>query len=306
MKKNIFLASALVLAILSAFFYPQCAGKVDPGKPPVVADSVHQDWHCTPIAPMQTTERAVGMRGKFHQVGATLKIGFIGGTTAQRDAVKAAYARWAQSANLKFEYPASGNTNIRVSFSPGSAWSYVGIDCNSIPQQYATLNFGFGGTATIDHEAGHSLALLHEQQLAGGVCWNEANVIADLSGPPNNWNLATIRFNVLDYHNPANVITTGYDKTSIMHYSTPARWTCNNVAIPGGTAISTADRAFVSLQYPGVIPPPPPPPPPSGVTLTPAQRNEIVRLLNKSKATTDAAKVASDSANVLVKKIIGF
>jgi len=298
MKKNIFLASAFALFALSVFIYPQCTGK-----PTVVPPVTVEDWHCTPIAPIETTERAVGMRGKFHQIGATLKIGFIGGTTVQRDAVKAAYARWAQSANLKFEYPASGNTNIRVSFSPGSAWSYVGIDCNSIPQQYATLNFGFGGTATIDHEAGHSLALLHEQQLAGGVCWNEANVIADLSGPPNNWNLATIRFNVLDYHNPANVITTGYDKTSIMHYSIPARWTCNNVAIPGGTAISAADRAFVALQYPGVIPPPPPP---SGATLTPAQRNEIVRLLNKSKGATDAAKVASDSANVLVKKIIGF
>lgn len=245
-------------------------------------------WYCTPIAPMRT-DRAVGQKGKFWPTGSTIKIGFYNnqGTTTQRDAVKAAYAKWGGSANLKFEYPTSGNTNIRVSFNPGSAWSYVGTDCNFVGQQYSTLNYGSGGSAVIEHEAGHSLGFLHEQQIKDGVCWNEANVIADLSQPPNSWSLAQIRFNVLDYHNPANVITNGYDKTSIMHYAIKASWTCNGVAIPGGTTISAADKAFAALMYPGVVPPPPPP---TNLTITRAQ--------------ADSIKVATKNLNDLVNRIL--
>lgn len=261
--------------------------------PPVVVDTLPQaEWYCTPIAPIRETKRAVSMRGKAWPVGATIRVGFLNeqGTEAQKQMVRDAYARWTatDAANLKVSFVPSAQANIRVSFSPGSAWSYIGVDCNSVGVQYPTLNFGFGGSSTIEHEAGHSLGLLHEMQIPGGVCWNEANVIADLSKPPNSWDLATIRFNVLDYHNPANIITSGYDKNSIMHYSVKASWTCNNVAIAGGSNISAADKAFVNLV---LYPYPVPPPPPSG--------NITIR---KSKA--DSIKNATDNLNKMVGRIL--
>lgn len=269
--------------------------------PPVVVDTAQLlVWYCTPIAPT-LADRAVSMRGKAHPNGTTLRVGFIGGTAAQRQQVKDSYARWTanDAANLKFEFPESGNTNIRVSFNPGSAWSYIGLDCNSIAQTQPTLNFGFGGAATIDHEAGHSLGLLHEMQLAGGVCWNEENVIADMKAQ--GWTDAMIRFNILDYHNPANIITSGYDKYSIMHYSIPARWTCNNVAIAGGSNISAADKLFVNKTlYPYPLPPAP-----TTVTITAAQRNNLKRIVGKTKAATDVARVAADSLKIITEQIFG-
>ena len=264
-------------------------------QPPVVVTK-DTAWFCTPIAPMlQKEDRAVGQLGKFWQPGQTIKIGFMGGNDTQKSAVKAAYAEWAESANLKFEYPAAAPYNIRVAFASGSAWSYIGVDANSVSSTYPTLNYGFGGSSVIEHEAGHSLGLLHEQQLAGGVCWNEANVIADLSGPPNNWSIATIRFNVLDYHNPANIITSGYDQASIMHYAIPARWTCNNTAIAGGTKITDLDRAFIAARYPGVTTPPTT----GTVTISQAKRDEIVGLQT-------LAKVYQDSALKVMKKATGL
>lgn len=274
--------------------------KNTPTPPPVTVDTMpSQEWYCTPIAPIPVTERAVGMRGKFHPNGSTIKIGFIGGTEAQKTLVRNAFASWKQSVNLNFEYPAQGPYNIRVAFAAGSAWSYIGTDCNSISQSLPTMNIGFGlSTAeqqsgissTALHEIGHSLGLLHEQSYPNMVCWNEANVIQELSGPPNNWSLAMIRFNVLDYHNPANVILGGYDSRSIMHYAIKASWTCNNTAIPGGTNITTADRNFIALQYPGTTPPPV-----TTVTITKAQRDNIYRLEQKAKLYTDSVVLVTKS-----------
>ena len=284
-------------------YAPGC--KNTPTNPPIVADTLKlEDWHCVPIAPLPELKRAVGMRGKFHPNGSTIKIGFIGGTEAQKTLIKNGFASWKQSANLNFEYPAAGPYNIRVAFNGGSAWSYVGIDCNQISQSSPTLNVGFvlgaaeqaaGRSSVVEHEAGHALGLLHEQQFPNAICWNEANVIADLSGPPNNWNLATIRFNVLDYHNPANVILGVYDNKSIMHYAVKASWTCNNVAIPGGNSITAGDRAFMALQYPGVVVPPPV----TTVTITKANRDRIYLLEQK-------AKLYADSAVLITKEVFGL
>ena len=60
------------------------------------------------------------------------------------------------------------------------------------------MNLGFLDGGTAGHEFGHAIGLAHEHQNpAGGIEWNEARVIQDLSGPPNNWDEAQIRHNVL-------------------------------------------------------------------------------------------------------------
>ncbi len=281
------MASTLLAVLFSACLENRPTPPPSGTKDIVAKITPESDWYCTPIAPITTTS-AVGANGKFWTNGQVLRIGFVGGDEAKKTLIKNAYASWAQSANLKFEYPTSGPYDIRVSFSPGSAWSYIGTDCKTVGAQYPTLNFGFGyganeiaagRSSTAEHEVGHSLGLLHEQQLAGGICWNEANVIQDLSGPPNNWSIATIRFNVLDYHNPANIITNGYDKTSIMHYAIPARWTCNNQAVNGGNKISEADRAFIAGRYPILVQPPPA----TGKKLTAAQVARMNAILDEAK-----------------------
>jgi len=236
-------------------------------------------------------DRAMGYINKWWPQKAELKIGFPwGGTDSQKQMVKLAFEHWKQTpVNLSFSYPATGPYDIRVKFdSNDGSWSYVGIDCSSIPQNEPTMNIGWTEQAANDHEAGHALGLLHEHQNpTKAICWNQAQVVKDLSGPPNNWDLETIQFNVLTPYTIGDVITTVHDAFSIMHYPIPASWTCDKVAIPGGSVISPADRAFITARYPGdgtVTPPDP-----AKVCITKAQAASIVRLQAKSRLYADSA-----------------
>lgn len=192
--------------------------------------------------------------------GTVLSVAFIGGTTAQRDLVKQYAPRWSQHANVRFDFRPSLPAMIRVSFDPSDgAWSYLGVDALEIPANAATLNLGWQDQEVILHEFGHALSLAHEHQNPqGGIRWNEAAVIADLSGPPNYWDEQTIRHNVLDRYAADQVLGTEFDPRSIMLYSFPASWTLDGFSAPWNTDISAGDAAFVGSErmYPPVSAPP--------------------------------------------------
>lgn len=300
------------IAALLAFMVWQCTetnpNKPQPNDPPVVTQSdtvAPPEWFCSAIEtyPLDADkkQRAVGGKNKFWATGRILKIGFLGGTASQIAAVKQYAPEWTQSANLKFDFPTVGPYDIRIAFNAANgAWSYVGTDNASVTNQTTpTMNLGWIGRDVICHEFGHAIGLFHEHQNPnGGICYNEANVIADLQGPPNNWTVAMIRFNVLDKLNPAEVLTTPWDKVSVMHYNIPARWTCNNTAIPGGTVISQTDKEFVRLRYPGVVPPT------TDITLTSSQVDYIVSVLNarQTESDTNAARIRRGVADI--KKVL--
>ena len=167
--------------------------------------------------------------------GTVLSVAFIGGTTAQRDMVKQYAPQWSAHANVRFEFRASLPADIRISFDPSDgAWSYIGTDNASIPANQPTMNLGWQDQAVILHEFGHgAMALGHEHQNpSGGIKWNEAAVIADLSGSPNFWDEATIRHNVLEKYRVDQVIGTAFDPASIMLYSFPSTWTTDGFSAP--------------------------------------------------------------------------
>ncbi len=75
------------------------------------------------------------------------------------------------------------------------------------------------------HEFGHALGLIHEHQNPlGTIKWNKPAVVHDLSGPPNNWDQATIDHNMFEAYPAAEIDGTKLDKTSIMMYPIPASW----------------------------------------------------------------------------------
>ncbi len=198
--------------------------------------------------------RAITPIGKLWINGSTLRVGFMGGSSDQQSIVKNYAPEWTKHANLNFEFTASPNADIRVAFADDGAWSYLGTDAKSIPANSPTMNFGWLDEAVVLHEFGHAIGLAHEHQNPdGGIQWNEAAVIRDLSGPPNNWDEATVRHNVLNKYSHDQIHGTEFDSESIMLYSFPAEWTLDGFHSEPNTELSEQDRAFAAgaQMYPG-------------------------------------------------------
>ena len=134
------LVIAIVLAVISLaiFSYVNTGEKnaaqapaFAPQAPNAASDTVPAGHFCRSIDGRETG-RAVGAKGKFWTNGQTLKIGFTGGTAAQRKFVTDAFAEWSKYANLNFAYPSSGPYDCRVTFEPsGGSWSYVGTQAEA-------------------------------------------------------------------------------------------------------------------------------------------------------------------------------
>lgn len=187
--------------------------------------------------------------------GSTLGVRFMGGTAAQHALVKEQADCWTQHANLNFDFNNASDAEIRIAFDPNDgAWSYVGTDAREQPPNAPTMNLGFTDGGTPAHEFGHAIGLHHEHQNpAGGIQWNREEVIRALSGPPNNWSVQQIEFNVLNKYSVDQIRGTEFDPDSIMLYFFPATWTTNGIGTKDNPVLSVTDKAFIAsaMAYPG-------------------------------------------------------
>lgn len=205
--------------------------------------------------PFQLTSRsttAVTFPDKYWKNGQTLRVKFMQGTETQKQFVMETLRDWMNVVNLKFVKVNDGESEIRVTFDQNDgAWSYIGTDALSIPSNEATLNLGWVDKEVVLHEFGHAIGMGHEHQNPkGGIKWNEANVIKDLSRPPNSWDLVTIRHNVLDKYNANQTNGTEVDLKSIMMYPFPASWTLDGYSTPTNSELSAIDKQFMASVYP--------------------------------------------------------
>lgn len=254
------------------------------GMPPVQltvklhSDSVPESHFCKTIE-VKGAKRAVGSFGRYWPgKQPTLTVRFLNKNATREAHFKNAALEWEKSCGLKFDYVASGKADIRVRFDDGNgAWSYIGTDAKSITgASTATLNVGWDGLDVCLHELGHAIGLQHEQSNPNkGICWNEQNVIKALSGPPNNWSLDQIKFNVFAKSDPETVNATDWDANSIMQYSIPASWVCDGKAIPGGKTLSEQDKKFIAGAYPVAEP--------TTITITPEQKRQILKAADEIK-----------------------
>ncbi|MEO7938974.1 MAG: pre-peptidase C-terminal domain-containing protein [Burkholderiaceae bacterium] len=196
-------------------------------------------------------ERAIMPIGKLWMNGSTLRVRFIDGTAAQQAKAREQAQWWTSFANLTFDFNDAANAEIRIAFDPNDgAWSYIGTDNRGIPLNQPTMNLGFldGGTAA--HEFGHAIGLAHEHQNpAGGIQWNEAAVIKSLSGPPNSWDAAMIRHNVLEKYTVDQIQGTAFDPESIMLYFFPGDWVKSGVGTHANNVLSTVDKAYIASAH---------------------------------------------------------
>ncbi len=204
------------------------------------------------------TLRAIIPIGKLWMNGSKLRVRFIGGTAAQQAQAREQALWWTQHANLKFDFNNAPDAEIRVAFdSSDGAWSYVGTDNRGIPLDQPTMNLGFMDGGTAGHEFGHAIGLAHEHQNpAGGISWNEATVIRDLSGPPNNWTEAMVRHNVLNKYRVDQVNGTAFDPNSLMLYFFPGSWVKSGIGTHANDVLSAVDKAYIASAkaYPKTAP----------------------------------------------------
>ncbi|WAJ28458.1 GDSL-type esterase/lipase family protein [Antarcticirhabdus aurantiaca] len=195
--------------------------------------------------------------------GALLRVRFLEGSQPLRQRVRLVAEEWVASgmANLRFEWIDDGDAEIRIAFRQGEgSWSYLGTVSRQITDQAEpTMNYGWLTDASGDeevrsvvlHEFGHALGLIHEHQNPkGGIVWNEPAVVADLSGPPNNWTMDQIRFNVLDHYDPKRVTGSEIDEDSIMMYPIPESWTVGDFSTGFNGELSPTDREIIRQAYP--------------------------------------------------------
>lgn len=294
--KRVLIAGGIAIAALFLLLTFSCQQPATPPRPAEYSFGPGSQWFCKTVDGIQTNDtstaapRAVGFKDNWWPVGYQFKVGFIGGNDTQKALVKEVCADWAKVANVSFTFPASGPYDIRIAFNPNDgAWSYVGIQVRNITTG-PTMNLGWLAKDAYLHEFGHTLGLLHEHQNpTAPIRWNEAQVIKDLSGPPNNWSEATIRYNVLNPYPLPNVITTALDRLSIMMYPIPQSWTLDGFSSPGGQFLSPSDKEFIATRYPFAQPPTT-----GNVTL---RKGQVDTLLQQQAA----ARVALDAAVTRMK-----
>ena len=215
-----------------------------------------------PDLPPGMVARAVGFKpelGKYWPNGRTLKVGFIGGSETVRSRVRKYAQEWSQVANIQFIFVEKGQTDLRVGFNTGlGTWSLIGTDASQMPQHKPTINFGWFNKpqaeadyrATILHEFGHALGLLHEHQHPqGGIPWDKAKLYSFYQRTQG-WDQAMVDQQVLGNYKSGKTQYSRYDPYSIMHYPIPNTLTVGDFEVGMNMNLSPTDRAFVAKVYP--------------------------------------------------------
>ena len=217
-------------------------------------------WHQPEMASAGKSRAALLKAARWNP-GNVITVSFLDGEPKLQARVRDAANGWIgeDMANLQFAFRKKTDTLIRISFKLRGSWSTIGTTCRSVDKSKPTMNFGWLTAASADeevqrvvlHEFGHALGLIHEHQNPeGGIAWNRKQVIADLSGPPQNWTAQQIESNMFKAFSKKETNFSKLDEKSIMLYPIPLRWTTDGFSSATNAKLSPGDIRFIRNQYP--------------------------------------------------------
>ena len=206
--------------------------------------------------------RAVAETDKLWEPGDTIRIKFQNGTPALQDEVKQYAAEWLTYANLVFLYVApSEDADVKIGFDTDErwlAWSAIGTDCQSVPQDEVSLNFVWledEGAAGVKAEVlrgfGHVLGLGFEHK----------NPESNVQFKSNEWVAEEYNLSEADVEELITLYSTDqtnfteYDKSSIMTITIPRSLVTKPIyATSRNSELSELDKEFVAGLYPVPVP----------------------------------------------------
>ncbi|MBL4684616.1 MAG: outer membrane protein assembly factor BamD [Nannocystaceae bacterium] len=207
-------------------------------------------------------EGAVFHRGYDWPVGATLKVGFMDGSSEARKAVAQMAEVWTEHANLKWDFhfgTAPANADILIRFDAPGCTSALGTSSRMRAERgEPSMNLCHmdGKLASPDfarvvlHEFGHALGLYHEHQSPkASYSWNKDAVYQYYAAY--GWSRPYVDKWVFERISPNVVDASDYDPNSIMHYAFPPEFTTDGVGFGGKRELSALDKSFIAKMYPG-------------------------------------------------------
>jgi hypothetical protein len=261
--------------------------------------------------------RGVVVRALTWKGGETVKVCFHGGTRKAQQRVARIAGEWMQYANVVFDFEesgaprlcqGSGGADIKIAFEDNKGWwsvpgttsrtqdpsmnlQFYGVDtpllANGQPAPEAPMR------ATILHEFGHALGLLHEHQSPGANCdaeidWNAAYKIGVEIG----WDKVQVDRNFRQLAMNSSLNATKVDRKSIMHYSLPPtlfkRGKQSPCFVTENLEVSEQDRTFIASIYPKLEAP---------IVVSSAPPTAVAR---------SVAKPPSDDRQALVERYAGL
>jgi hypothetical protein len=196
---------------------------------------------------------------KLWRPGRTLRIRFLDGDPEVHVRVQTIASEWMDHASVRLEFVQDPPVEIRVAFTPGSSWSWVGTEALTVPLTEPTMNLGWLTAETTEedcrrvvlHEFGHVLGCIHEHMSPdGGIQWNRPAVYAYYEQPPYSWSHATTDSNVFAVYDKAQTQFSTFDPQSIMLYPIPKGFTTNGFEAGWNTSLSATDIEFIGSVYP--------------------------------------------------------
>lgn len=208
--------------------------------------------------PGEAAELAV-LRAAKWQDGRTLRIRFIGGHPTVRARVLETASEWTEYANLHFvEVGDNEEAELRVSFTNTGSWSYIGTQALVIPQDRATINFGWltpnapqsTYSQVVLHEFGHAIGCVHEHSVAGvEIPWNKPAVY-DWYAQYQGWSRDKVDYNVFYRYESGATNHSEFDPESIMIYPIMQEFTIGDYEIPWRKVLSATDKEWIAQVYP--------------------------------------------------------
>lgn len=198
---------------------------------------------------------------------------------------------------VKFVFVEDGG-DIRIGLNnQDGCWSLVGTQCRTAPSNERTMNFGWLDVATIIHEFGHALGMIHEHQnpFGSGIDWNVLKVFA-WANATQGWDMFTTCENIIKKYQITSVNGSEYDPKSIMLYSFPGELTNNNVGTLRNIKLSAMDKEWLGRMYP-----------PNGserVIQTPSQPNTVAAAGNDVTPVTSAPASGSNNPVIVIAIVV--